>query len=60
MAQKEINKKDQDWRSVETLGSLGHGDSSNIAKSRAAEKQYKKHAKSSNNKKSGSSGRSKP
>lgn len=26
------NKKDQDWRSVETLGSLGHDDRSSIAK----------------------------
>jgi uncharacterized LabA/DUF88 family protein len=28
---KEGNKKDQDWRSVETLGSLGHGDVKSIA-----------------------------
>ena len=28
---KKPNKKDQDWRSVETLGSLGHGDKPSIA-----------------------------
>lgn len=28
---KRANKKDQDWRSVETLGSLGHGDAKSIA-----------------------------
>lgn len=28
---KKRNKKDQDWRSVETLGTLGHGDKKSIA-----------------------------